>query len=344
MIVEREIAGLRRVAAATAPGARRTSTSRWAGSPGSTARTPRGAMQQATYDAVDEVGRATAEAGIDAGFHKGGEHPASRAARRASRPRGARSRSTSGSGSATATGCSTPPSRATRIRIAGAVRGARARTSAAVIHPGRLVRGLARAVERAGRRILEGTRRDRVPAAGRARAGRRSSRPRGEVRAPVVVLAGEAYLTELPPLHRQLIPLYSLIVLTEPRHGRPVGRDRLGEPRDRRLDPAVDRLPVADRGRPDPVRRPRRAVPLRRRRSAPSTTATARPTSGSGASSASGSRCSRDIRVHPRLGRAAGDAPRLAPDDRVRPGDGHRDGARLHRARRVRDEPRRAGC
>ncbi len=29
--------------------------------------------QQATYDAVDEVGRATAEAGIDAGFHKGGE-------------------------------------------------------------------------------------------------------------------------------------------------------------------------------------------------------------------------------------------------------------------------------
>src|SRR4029077_9974274 len=30
-------------------------------------------MQQATYDAVDEVGRATAEAGIDAGFHKGGE-------------------------------------------------------------------------------------------------------------------------------------------------------------------------------------------------------------------------------------------------------------------------------
>ncbi len=40
--------------------------------------------------------------------------------------------------------------------------------------------------------------------------------PRGDVRAPVVVLAGEAYLTELPPLHRQLVPLWSLIVLTEP--------------------------------------------------------------------------------------------------------------------------------
>ena len=28
-------------------------------------------MQQATYDAVDEVGRAAASEGIDAGFHKG---------------------------------------------------------------------------------------------------------------------------------------------------------------------------------------------------------------------------------------------------------------------------------
>ena len=36
------------------------------------------------------------------------------------------------------------------------------------------------------------------------------------MRAPVVVLAGEAYLAELPQLHRQLVPLWSLIVLTEP--------------------------------------------------------------------------------------------------------------------------------
>jgi glycine/D-amino acid oxidase-like deaminating enzyme len=34
-----------------------------------------------------------------------------------------------------------------------------------------------------------------------------------------VVLAGEAWLTQLPALHRQLIPLYSLIVLTEPLTG-----------------------------------------------------------------------------------------------------------------------------
>jgi glycine/D-amino acid oxidase-like deaminating enzyme len=77
------------------------------------------------------------------------------------------------------------------------------------------VRGLARAVERQGVRIVEGT-----PvtdfrlkdASGRATL----VTPRGEVRAPVIVLAGEAYLTELPRLHRQLVPLWSLIVLTEP--------------------------------------------------------------------------------------------------------------------------------
>jgi glycine/D-amino acid oxidase-like deaminating enzyme len=39
---------------------------------------------------------------------------------------------------------------------------------------------------------------------------------RGDVRASVVVLAGEAWLTELPGLRRQLTPVYSLIVLTEP--------------------------------------------------------------------------------------------------------------------------------
>ena len=32
----------------------------------------------------------------------------------------------------------------------------------------------------------------------------------------MIVLAGEAWLTQLGPLHRQLVPLYSLIVLTEP--------------------------------------------------------------------------------------------------------------------------------
>ncbi len=169
--------------------------------------------QQATYDAVDEVGRATAEAGIDAGFHKGGEIIVARG------PQGVPALEDSlaeyarfGFGDRYRLVDAAELDR--RVRIAGAVR-ALVSDDAAVVHPGRLVRGLARAVERDGTTILEGT----PVTAFRARddGGRAALiTPRGEVRAPLVVLAGEAYLTELPGLHRQLVPLWSLIVLTEP--------------------------------------------------------------------------------------------------------------------------------
>ena len=171
------------------------------------------AMQQATYDAVDEVGRATAEAGIDAGFHKGGALIVARG------PYGVPSleqafeeydRFGFGDRYQLLDGGAV----AERVRIAGAIRGLYS-DAGAVIHPGRLVRGLARYVEREGTVIHEGT-----PVTGfrpRDATGRAALvTPRGELRAPVVVLAGEAYLTELPPLHRQLVPLWSLIVLTEP--------------------------------------------------------------------------------------------------------------------------------
>ncbi len=170
-------------------------------------------MQQATYDAVDEVGRACAEAGIDAGFHKGGEIILSRGPQGEPSLQGAieeyqrfgfgdRYRIIGGS------------ELATRVRVAGATR-ALVSDDAAVVHPGRLVRGLARAVERLGVRIHERTAVAEVrpkDASGRATL----VTDRGDLRAPVVVLAGEAYLSQLPGLHRQLIPLYSLIVLTEP--------------------------------------------------------------------------------------------------------------------------------
>ena len=112
-------------------------------------------MQQATYDAVDEVGRACAEAGIDAGFHKGGEIIVARG------PQGVPSLEDSlreyerfgfGDRYRLVDGAGLEE----RIRIAGAVR-ALVSDDAAVVHPGRLVRGLARAVEGMGVRIVEGT-------------------------------------------------------------------------------------------------------------------------------------------------------------------------------------------
>lgn len=169
--------------------------------------------QQATYDAVDEVGRACAEAGIDAGFHKGGEIILSRGPQgEPSLEGGLEEYRRFGFGDRYRLVEAAELAR--RIRVKGATR-ALVSEDAAVIHPGRLTRGLARAVERMGVRIHEGTEVTQVrprDASGRAAL----VTARGELRAPVVVLAGEAYLTQLPGLHRQLIPLYSLIVLTQP--------------------------------------------------------------------------------------------------------------------------------
>lgn len=101
---------------------------------------------------------------------------------------------------------------AERIRITD-IHGGLYTQDGASIHPGRLVRGLARAVERLGGTIYEQT------AVTDFRIGSNASliTEAGELRARrAIVLAGEAYLTRLPKLHRALLPVYSLICLTEP--------------------------------------------------------------------------------------------------------------------------------
>ena len=79
----------------------------------------------------------------------------------------------------------------------------------AAVHPARLVRGLARAVERRGGRIHEGTRVRRI-APGRAET------EHGTVRAEVVLRATEGYTVSLEGMARDVVPVYSLIVATEP--------------------------------------------------------------------------------------------------------------------------------
>jgi glycine/D-amino acid oxidase-like deaminating enzyme len=170
-------------------------------------------IQQATYDAVDEVGRVAAEEGLDVGFHKGGSLIVARGAYGVpSLEESLREYERFGFGDryelldAAAV--------AERVRIEGAVRGL-ASPTAAVVHPGRLARGLATLVERRGGRIVEQT--EVTDWHGRDASGRATLvTPRGDIRAEHVLLTGEAYLTELPRLHRSLIPVWSLIVLTEP--------------------------------------------------------------------------------------------------------------------------------
>jgi glycine/D-amino acid oxidase-like deaminating enzyme len=97
-----------------------------------------------------------------------------------------------------------------RVRITNA-RGALYDPHCATIHPARLVRGLARVVERLGGTIFEQTPVTDYEAGGNPRL----VTPGGGVRARTIVLAGEAYLARLRKLRRQVLPIYSLIVLTE---------------------------------------------------------------------------------------------------------------------------------
>jgi glycine/D-amino acid oxidase-like deaminating enzyme len=79
----------------------------------------------------------------------------------------------------------------------------------AAVHPARLVRGLAEAVERLGVTVHEGT-----PVT--AIEPRVARTPFGDVRAPVVVRALEGYTATLRGSRRDLLPLYSLMLATEP--------------------------------------------------------------------------------------------------------------------------------
>ncbi len=98
-----------------------------------------------------------------------------------------------------------------RIRIAGTL-GAIFLKENAVLHPGKLVRGLARAVEKRGATIYEQT--NVTSFAGGAYPALHTDS--GNVRGRVVVLCGESYMSGLKGVGRQLMPVYSLITLTEP--------------------------------------------------------------------------------------------------------------------------------
>jgi glycine/D-amino acid oxidase-like deaminating enzyme len=99
-----------------------------------------------------------------------------------------------------------------RVRVAGAV-GSFWNKDGAAVQPARLARGLARAVERHGGRIVEQT--TVLDYAGGATP--RLITDRGVVRARrAIVLAGEAYLSRLPKLRRHVIPMTSHMVVTEP--------------------------------------------------------------------------------------------------------------------------------
>lgn len=102
-----------------------------------------------------------------------------------------------------------------RVKVAGAL-GSLFNPNCGVVQPAKLARGLAHVVEKLGVTIYEQT---EVTDFSHG-ATPRLITDRGDVRAKHLVLAGESYLSQLPKLSRQLIPVYSLIVLTEPLNDR----------------------------------------------------------------------------------------------------------------------------
>ncbi len=173
-------------------------------------------LRRAMQDTVDEVGRQAGHLGIDCHFRKGGTLDVARSPAQ-------EARLLSNLGEARSLGIGEDDltwldaSAAAALLPASGVRGGLFSPHCAAIHPARLARGLAAAAEQRGVQLFEQT-----PVAtihpGETAAGRRPSlrSPYGAVRADTVVLATEGYTARLPGRERDLVPLYSLMVATEP--------------------------------------------------------------------------------------------------------------------------------
>jgi glycine/D-amino acid oxidase-like deaminating enzyme len=165
------------------------------------------ATQRAMYQTVDEVGRVTAEEGIEAHFHKGGLLSLATGPEQLERV------------------AEEPPyyaswgfgdlvrwldaeEAAQQVRVDGCL-GASYTSQSAVVHPAGLARGLAEVVERLGVTVYEDTLvRGFGPGLVECAGGR--------VRARYLVRATEGYTTGFSGHTRRFIPIYSLMIATEP--------------------------------------------------------------------------------------------------------------------------------
>jgi glycine/D-amino acid oxidase-like deaminating enzyme len=167
-------------------------------------------VHRALVDTVAEVGRRVDELGIDAHFDRDGMLMLARGGHQMAALRRAQAEMEA-LGDPGFFRWLEPGEVEDRVRVDGVWAGLFAEPFAAV-HPGRLVRGLGRAVEAAGVTIYEGT-----PVTGYSLDPRPVFHTEaGQVEAEILVLAGEAYLSQLPGHRREVLPVYSQIMLTEP--------------------------------------------------------------------------------------------------------------------------------
>ena len=166
------------------------------------------ALQREMFDTVDEVGRVAEREGIDCRYVKGGAlEVVTSPVQLARLEDGIRHARQWGMGPDDLWLLGRDEAER-RVRVAGLLNAALTPHCAAV-DPARLARGLAGVVERLGVPIYESTPVTRI------RPGRADT-TRGPVRAEVVVRATEGYTATLPGSRRAVLPLYSLMVATEP--------------------------------------------------------------------------------------------------------------------------------
>ncbi|MEH0933860.1 NAD(P)/FAD-dependent oxidoreductase [Micromonospora psammae] len=166
------------------------------------------AMQRAMQETVREVGRVVAAEGIDCDWQPGGTVVLARSEVQLGRARAAVAEARA-HGLADDDLVLLDAAQAAGRCAAEGVRGGTYTPHCAAVHPARLVRGLAEAVERRGVTLFE-----RTPVTA-VRPGAAVT-PHGTVRAPVVVRATEGYTPGLPGQRRAVAPVYSLMVATEP--------------------------------------------------------------------------------------------------------------------------------
>ena len=166
------------------------------------------AQHRAMQATLDEIAQVLAAEDIDCGFTKGGTVVVARTPQQLDRARAEVTEARRwGFGEDDLALLGAEEAR-TRLAAAGAL-GATYTPHCAAVHPARLVRGLARAVERLGVTVHERTPVTRIEPGV-------ISTPTGRVRAKVVVRATEGFTAQLPGLRRTLAPVYSLMVATEP--------------------------------------------------------------------------------------------------------------------------------
>jgi glycine/D-amino acid oxidase-like deaminating enzyme len=166
------------------------------------------ALKRASQATVDVIGDVLAAEGVDAGFVKSGALTVARTpAQVAALQEGIAEDRAWGFGEEHARWLTGEEVRG-RVAVAGAL-GGRYEPQCARVQPARLARGLADLVERLGVTIHERT---EVTGIG----GGVVRTARGDVRAPMVIRATEAYTVHIPGQGRRIQPLTSQMIATEP--------------------------------------------------------------------------------------------------------------------------------